>query len=47
MDKSKSCIYGPCGRCEFNDCFDGGTCEMYDPEYNYFDNDEEEEDLYE
>ena len=42
MNKSQLCVYGPCGRCEFNDCFDGGT--MYDPEYNYFDNDEDEED---
>lgn len=42
---SRDCIYGPCGDCEYQDSInDEGICEMYDPECNYPDEEEDEED---
>ena len=41
----KDCVYGPCGRCEFNDSINGdGVCMMYTAEWSFMDNDEEEDD---
>ena len=41
----RDCIYGQCGSCEYQDSMtDEGLCLMYDPEYNYPDEEFDDDD---